>query len=67
MGDIFELPIVKEIKEVEELANIIKEKEIKSEEFKNELEKLKRKCLKYNLDIKDYYCVKSRSHKGMWG
>ena len=51
MGDVFELPIVKAIKEVEELANIIKEKKNKSEEFKIELEQLKRKCLKYNLNI----------------
>ncbi|SCJ95735.1 MULTISPECIES: hypothetical protein [Clostridium] len=67
MGDVFELPIVKAIKEVEELANIIKEKKNKSEEFKIELEQLKRKCLKYNLNIYDYYHTKSYTSKGSWG
>lgn len=70
MGDVFELPIVKAIKEVEELANIIKEKKKKSEEFNNELEQLKRKCIKYNLKIEEYYTSNRNSTtttKGGWG
>lgn len=68
MGDVFELPIVKAIKEVEELANIIKEKKKKSEEFKTELEELKRKCLKYNLKVQDYYnSGRVFGSKSIWG
>lgn len=68
MGDLFELPIVKAIKEIKELAKIIKAKENQSEDFKNELKELKRKCLKYNLNVQDYYDPeRDFSSKSMWG
>ena len=68
MGDVFELPIVKAIKEIEELAQTIKAKKNESEDFKSELKELKRKCLKYNLNFQDYYTSeRDFASKGMWG
>ena len=43
-------------------------KKKKSEEFKNELEQLKRKCIKYNLKIDDYYTSnRGGTIKPEWG
>lgn len=68
MGYVFELPIVKAIKEIEELAQTIKAKKNESEDFKSELKELKRKCLKYNLNLQDYYTSeRDFASKGMWG
>lgn len=66
MGDVFELPIVRAIREIDEIANIIKEKEKRSEDFKKELEQLKRKCIRYNLNVGDFY-YKRTSTKPGWG
>lgn len=68
MGDVREHPQLKRIREVEQLANRINERKRKNEDYHMQLEALRKKCDKYNLDIDDYYTFNMyMDEKPGWG